>query len=324
MNPEDQGGHVAVIGTGLIGGSWAALFLARGHDVVAFDPAPGAQGRLVAQVENAWPDLKKIGLAHGASRDRLTFARSTVDAVRGSSFVQESGPERLDLKQAVLENIETGVDSDVLIASSSSGLTVTEMQLGARHPERLVLGHPFNPPHLIPLVEVIGGRLTSEGAVERAMTFYRALGKQPVRVRREVPGHVANRLQAAVWREAFGLVQNGVISVADLDTVMTNGPGLRWALLGPFATLHAGGGKGGVAHMLDHLGSAIRQWSDDLYEFPETDEYVEDIRSRVDASFDQDKFQVSLAERNDLLLRLIAMRDKTKTLAQGPRKESER
>ena len=160
--------------------------------------------------------------------------------------MQENAPERLDLKLDLYGEIDAVAGPDVVIASSSSGLMPTELQQGcARHPERVLVGHPFNPPHLIPLVEVVGGEATSEAAIEQAMATYASIGKSPIRIRVELPGHVTNRLQAALWREAYWLVEQGVVSVADVDRAISSGPGLRWALLGPFATQHLSGGDGG-------------------------------------------------------------------------------
>jgi 3-hydroxyacyl-CoA dehydrogenase len=245
-------GRVAVVATGVIGASWATVFLARGLDVVATDPAPGAQEALRRTVDAQWPAMEAMGLAPSASRDRLRFAASPEKAAADAQFVQENGPERLDLKRDLFRRLDEAAPADALLATSSSTLTASEIQDAcARHPERLVLGHPFNPPHLIPLVEVAGGRMTSEEAVERAMGFYRALGKHPIRLRREVRGHVANRLQAALWQEAFHLVATGVASVEDVDAAIAHGPGLRWALLGPFLNLHLSGGEGGIGELFE-------------------------------------------------------------------------
>jgi hypothetical protein len=192
-----------------IGASWAAHFLARGHDVVVWDPATDAEARVRAAVDAAWPALTSLGLAGGASPSRLGFEADPADAVRGATFVQESAPERLPLKHELYAQIESTLAPDVIIASSTSGLLASDLQAGMRHPERFVVGHPYNPPHLIPLVEVVGGGQTSEETIERAMEFYRAEGKRPIRVRRELRGHIANRLQAAVWRESIHLVLTG-------------------------------------------------------------------------------------------------------------------
>lgn len=256
--------RVAVVGTGVIGASWVAYFLARGLDVTATDPADGAEERLRAAVARHWPTLQAMGLAAGASPDRLRFCAQLEDAVADADFVQENGPERVDLKTALYARMDAAAPPTALLASSSSGLAVSAMQSGCRHPERVVLGHPFNPPHLIPLVEVGGGAQTAPEAVARAMDFYTAIGKKPIHVQREIKGHIANRLQAALWREAFHLVDQGVASVADIDTAIAHGPGLRWALMGPFLNLHLSGGAGGIAHLLDHLGGPIESWWQDL------------------------------------------------------------
>ena len=260
----DQVQRVAVVGTGVIGASWVAYFLARGLDVTATDPADGAEERLRAAVARHWPTLQAMGLAAGASPDRLRFCAQLEDAVADADFVQENGPERVDLKTALYARMDAAAPPTALLASSSSGLAVSAMQSGCRHPERVVLGHPFNPPHLIPLVEVGGGAHTAPEAVARAMDFYTAIGKKPIHVQREIQGHIANRLQAALWREAFHLVDQGVASVADIDTAIAHGPGLRWALMGPFLNLHLSGGAGGIAHLLDHLGGPIESWWQDL------------------------------------------------------------
>lgn len=262
--PVDAVRTVAVVGTGVIGASWAAHFLARGLDVAATDPADGAEQRLRAAVDQHWPTLQAMGLAPGAARERLRFHARLEDAVAQADFVQENGPEREDLKRALYARMDASAPQHTLLASSSSGLAVSAMQSDCRHPERVVLGHPFNPPHLIPLVEVGGGAQTAPEAVARAMDFYTAVGKKPIHLRREIRGHIANRLQAALWREAFHLVDAGVASVADIDAAIAHGPGLRWALLGPFLNLHLSGGAGGIAHVLEHLGGPIESWWQDL------------------------------------------------------------
>ncbi|GEQ74866.1 hydroxyacyl-CoA dehydrogenase [Comamonas testosteroni] len=256
--------RVAVVGTGVIGASWAAFFLARGLDVTATDPAPGAEQRLREAVQRHWPTMQRMGLADGASPERLRFDAELERALDGCDFVQESGPERADFKADLYARMDTATPPQVLLASSSSGLPVSGMQVRCKTPQRVVLGHPFNPPHLIPLVEVGGGDATSPDSIQRAMDFYAALGKRPIHVRREIAGHIANRLQAALWREAFHLVDQGVASVSDIDTAIAHGPGLRWALMGPFMNLHLSGGQGGMQHLLEHLGGPIESWWRDL------------------------------------------------------------
>jgi carnitine 3-dehydrogenase len=244
--------RVAVVGTGVIGACWATFFLARRLDVTATDPAPGAEAALRDTIRAQWPAMERLGLAPGASPDRLRFAASPEAAVAQAQFVQENGPERVELKRDLFRRLDAAAPEQTILATSSSTITVSEFQDAcARHPERVVLGHPFNPPHLIPLVEVAGGRATSADAVERALGFYRAIGKHPIHLRKEVRGHVANRLQAALWQEAFHLVATGVASVADIDAAIAHGPGLRWALLGPFLNLHLSGGAGGIGALFE-------------------------------------------------------------------------
>ncbi|MBI3512567.1 MAG: 3-hydroxyacyl-CoA dehydrogenase, partial [Proteobacteria bacterium] len=206
-------------------------------------------------VAEAWPALTRLGLAAGADPARLSFERDAVAAAHRGDIVQESAPERIELKQALLGRIDAALPPERVIASSTSGFTVSAMQTRMRHPERLVVGHPFNPPHIIPLVEVVGGGRTSEAAVDWAMAFYAAVGKHPIHIRKEIPGHVANRLQMALWREVVHLVGEGVVSVADVDAAIALGPGLRWAIMGPALTFHLAGGTGGMAHFLDHFGA---------------------------------------------------------------------
>ena len=255
--------RVAIVGTGVIGASWASNFLAQGLDVSAFDPAPGWADRLHATVAAQWPVLERLGLAAGADPGRLRIATSLEDALAGTQFVQENGPERLDAKRALFAAMDAATGPEVVIASSSSTLKVSDVQAGLRHPGRIVLGHPFNPPHLIPLVEVVGGTATDGAAIEAAMAFYRQVGKKPIRLKKEKVGHVANRLQAALWQEAFSLMIEGVADAEDIDAAISHGPGLRWALLGPFVNLHLSGGPGGIEHMLAHLGPPTQSmWRD--------------------------------------------------------------
>ncbi|PJI96172.1 3-hydroxyacyl-CoA dehydrogenase [Acidovorax sp. 69] len=256
--------RVAVVATGVIGASWAAYFLAQGLDVEATDPSAGAEDRLRQAVAAHWEPLSRQGLAAGASLERLWFHARLEDALAQADFVQESGPERLDFKVDLFRRMDAAAPAHAILASSSSGLAVSDMQAQCARPERVVLGHPFNPPHMIPLVEVGGGRHTAPEAIARAMAFYTHIGKRPIHVKREIKGHIANRLQAALWREAFHLVNEGVASVTDIDTAIAQGPGLRWALMGPFMNLHLSGGDGGIAHVLAHLGSPIEDWWCDL------------------------------------------------------------
>jgi 3-hydroxyacyl-CoA dehydrogenase len=245
--------RIAIVGTGVIGASWAAQYLARGFDVTATDPAPTAEAGLRKYVNEAWPLLTQLGLAPGASRDRLTFTNEMGRALSDADFVQENGPERVDFKIQLYADMDAVTPISSLIASSSSSLTMSVVQSNCRHPERCVIGHPFNPPHVIPLVEVVGGAKTSPAAVQQAMAFYTSIGKRAILLRKEVPGHVANRLQAALYREVLYLIEQDVLSVADADAAVSWGPGLRWGVMGPSLQFHLGGGTGGIQHFIDHL-----------------------------------------------------------------------
>jgi 3-hydroxyacyl-CoA dehydrogenase len=298
--------RVAVVGTGVIGAGWAALFLARGLDVVAFDPDRDAEQKLRAAVDEAWPVLTRLGLAAGADRARLCFVDCAADAVAQAQFVQESGPERADVKQGILAGLDESAPPDVPIASSSSGLMPSELQaMCSAHPERIIVGHPFHPAYLIPLVEVVPGRRTGAGVVGQTLGLYRAMGKRPLLVRQEVPGHVANRLQAALWREAYSLVERGVATVADIDAAIANGPGLRWALLGPLVNQHLAGGPGGMAHTLQHLGPPAQALMDDLGQPRLTPELAALLVSGVDEELRGIDHARMVAVRDELLLLLL-------------------
>ena len=255
---------IAIVGTGVIGASWAALFLARGLNVVATDPAPNAEANLRRYIDAAWKDLSVIGLSPNASRDRLGFTLDMKEALAGADFVQENGPERQDFKIKLFADMDAATPPDSIIASSSSGLTMSVMQSACKHPERCVIGHPFNPPHVIPLVEVVAGAQTSTEAVERAIAFYTSIGKKPIHLRKEVVGHVANRLQAALYREVVYLIEQGVLDVADADAAVCWGPGLRWGVMGPNLLFHLGGGQGGIRHFMEHLSGPVSNWWKDL------------------------------------------------------------
>ncbi|MEU3718052.1 3-hydroxyacyl-CoA dehydrogenase NAD-binding domain-containing protein [Streptomyces californicus] len=267
--PEDVR-RVACVGAGVIGGGWAAHFLARGYDVTAWDPAPDAAVRLRRLIAAAWPALERLGLAEGASQDRLTVPATLEEAVAEAQFVQESAPEKLELKRGLLARLDAAAPAGTVIASSTSGYPMTDMQTEAADPGRLVVGHPFNPPYLIPLVEVVGGERTTPAAVDWASRFYTVAGKSVITMDREVPGFIANRLQEALWREALHMVANGEATVAEIDASITEGPGLRWAVMGPMLTFALAGGEGGMAHMLDHFGPSLKSpWT--RLEAPELD-----------------------------------------------------
>jgi 3-hydroxyacyl-CoA dehydrogenase len=235
--------NVAIVGTGLIGTSWAAQYLASGFDVIATDPAPNAEANLRKGVDEAWELLTAIGLASGASRDRLTFTADMKEALSKADFVQESVPERADIKVKVFAQMDEAAPLDTILASSASGITMDIIQARCKHPERCVVGHPFNPPHVIPLVEVVGGAKTSDAVIER--------GKKPIRLRKSIPGHVGNRLQAALYKEVLYLIQQGVLSVEDADIAVSYGSGLRWGVMGPSLQWHLAGGPGGMPQFVE-------------------------------------------------------------------------
>jgi 3-hydroxyacyl-CoA dehydrogenase len=305
MSTETGIKRVAVVGTGVIGASWAAYFLAQGLKVSATDPAPGARERLTEAVLRHWPTLVESGLETGASFDNLSFHDTLEAALEGAQFVQENGPERADLKLALFERMDAALDQNVVIASSSSGLLMSDVQAACRYPERVVLGHPFNPPHLIPLVEVIGGKRTSADTIQRTLDCYRAIGKRPINPKKEVKGHIANRLQAALWREAFHLVAIGAASVSDIDDAIAYGPGLRWAVMGPFANLHLSGGEGGMRHLLDHLGGPIESWWGDLGTPLLTPELKQKVVDGIDAELANRSDTQIATERDELILAML-------------------
>lgn len=300
---------VAVVGTGVIGGAWATLFLSRGYVVRAHDPGAGAHSRLVEIVTGSWPSLVALGADEGAPLDRLEWCDDLADAVSDVEFVQESGPEVLELKQQLVSAIDALAPPGVVIASSSSGLRPTDVQATCAHdPGRVLVGHPFHPAHLIPLVEVVGGAQTSAVSIDRALEFYAAAGKRPIHVRQELAGHVVNRLQAALWREAYSLVDSGVVTVAEVDAAITDGPGLRWAVVGPFAGQHLSGGPGGIAHTLEHLGPPMVAWWEELGQAEWTPDLVQRV---VDQTADELGGRTSAdlsAARDRVVLTILAAR----------------
>jgi carnitine 3-dehydrogenase len=253
----DQVQRVGIVGAGVIGGGWALHYLRMGLDVDVYDPSPDARRDLRATLAEKWQLLERMGLAAGASPDRLSFRAGLEAAVAGADVVQENSPEDLSVKRGVLAAIDRVARPGAVIASSTSGFAMTALQAGCASPQRCVVGHPFNPPYLIPLVEVVGGELTDPAAVDWLAAFYAAVGKRPLRLSRELPGFVGNRLQEALWREALHMVAAGEATVEEIDEAIAFGPGLRWAQMGPCLTFHLAGGSAGMAHMLDHFGAAL-------------------------------------------------------------------
>ncbi|KUI59721.1 L-carnitine dehydrogenase [Cytospora mali] len=303
---------VAIIGCGSIGASWAALFLAQGLTVTAFDINPAAETFLHKIVTDALPILSSLGLLQkeDAKPSDILFTTQIEEALRDADFVQENGPEKLEFKQCLFNEIAAIVRPNTIIATSSSGLTCSSIQEGmdaSSHPERCAVGHPFNPPHLIPLVEVVGGKLTSAETIDKAMMFYERVGKKPVHVKKEVVGHVANRLQSALMRECLHLLQEDVASVADIDKAMSYGPGLRWGVMGPSLLFHLGGGEGGVKHMADHLLAPLMSWfarKDPVVDDELKKKWVEGTMEEVDGR----DYRELARQRDAELVRLLNVR----------------
>lgn len=296
---------VGIVGAGTIGTSWAAYFLARGLKVRCWDPLDGYADKVIAGVSRMWPTLTALGLSEGATLDNLGCFDRITEALDGCGFVQESGPEDPNLKASLMAEIDRDVAPDVVISSSSTALMVSDFQHKAANPGRIVLGHPFNPPHLMPVVEVGGGKQTDTWAVDAAMAFYEATGKTPIRLRAEIPGHLVNRLQAALYREAVYLVAEGYATVEDIDKAVTGGPGLRWAFMGPHMTYHLGGGDGGIRRYMEILGSSQeRRWAA-LGEPQLTDEVKQKIIDGVDAEVRGRSMGELTTERDATLLKLL-------------------
>ena len=319
MARKTQIQNIAIVGTGVIGASWAALYLARGLNVIATDPAPNAEANLRKFIDAAWKDLEVIGLSPNASRDHLQFTPDMKKALSNADLVQENGPERQDFKIKLFADIDAAAPEDSIIASSSSGLTMSVMQSACKHPERCVTGHPFNPPHIIPLVEVVAGAKTSPETVERSIAFYTSIGKKPIHVRKEVVGHVANRLQAALYREIVYLIEQGVLDVADSDVAVCWGPGLRWGLMGPNLLFHLGGGQGGIQHFMEQFTGPMAAWWKDLgaiTEFnPEAKQTI--VRGVLKEANGRSIAELE-RERDSMLLELLTTRSKAeKTVPAG-------
>ena len=315
--------QIAIIGTGVIGASWAALYLAKGLEVVATDIAPNAESALKRFVDAAWPALKRLGLAPGASQSKLSFTPKIEAAMSGTDLVQENGPERLDFKQKLYGQLDDLLPADVIIASSSSGLTMSEIQTGCRsHPERCVIGHPFNPPHLVPLVEIVGGAKTSEETIERVAEFYKSIGRRTVRVRKEMPGHVANRLQAALSREVYYLIAEGVVSAADADTALCWGPGLRWGLMGSMLLNHLGGGEGGIEHFFEQFTQPLTAWWKTLGNPVLTPEVQKKLIDSVHTEVGSRSIDSLAEERDEMLLGLLELRTRTEKAFQMDGKDA--
>jgi carnitine 3-dehydrogenase len=307
MTNPDQVERIAVLGAGTIGASWAAWYLSRGIRVAVYDPNPAAETYVRRYIAEAWPVMGRLGMAPHADPAAWTFSADPAQAVREVQFVQENAPERANIKRELYAAIEPAFPEDAILASSSSGLIMSELQHGFRAAPRMAIGHPFNPPHLIPLVEVVGGRETAPDTIEWCLAFYAAVGKRPIHIRKEAPGHLANRLQAALYREAVSAVASGLASVADVDTAITAGPGLRWAIMGPHMTFHLGGGEGGMTHMLAQFRPVFEGWWVSMSTPELTDELCTQIIEGVQAEAGGRSIQELAAERDELLVALMQM-----------------
>lgn len=310
MNSPKPVQHIAIVGTGTIGASWATHYLARGFDVTATDPAPGAEAALRSYVEGAWEGVTKLGLASGASPDRLKFTSDLPNALADADFVQENAPERPELKVKLFADIDEATPADAIIASSSSGITMSVMQAKCRRPERTVIGHPFNPPHVMPLVEVVGGTNTAPETISDTMAFYASIGKKPILLQKELPGHVANRIQSALYREVVYLIGQGVLDVADADDAVSWGPGLRWGVMGPNLLWHLGGGQGGIQHFMETLMPRMAAGWPSLGNPELTLDLQQQIVDGVLHEADGRSIDELAAQRDEMLFDLIAIRAK--------------
>ncbi|MET9386353.1 3-hydroxyacyl-CoA dehydrogenase NAD-binding domain-containing protein [Streptomyces sp. NPDC002928] len=317
MNAYKTVHRVAIVGTGTIGASWATHYLARGFDVTATDPAPAAEKALRSYVDAAWESAATLGAEPGTSPDRLRFTADMRQAVADADFVQENAPERPELKVKLFADIDGATPPDSIIASSSSGITMSVIQAECRRPERTLIGHPFNPPHIIPLVEVVGGTKTAPETIRDAMSFYAAIGKKPIHLRKELPGHVANRLQAALYREVVHLIEQGVLDVADSDDAVSWGPGLRWGVMGPNLLWHLGGGEGGIRHFMDTLMPRLTGMWQDLGTPELTPELREKIVDGVLEEVNGHSVDELATQRDAMLLGLLAVR-----AASGPHSDT--
>ena len=296
--------HVGVLGGGLIGMSWASLFLARGLKVTVVEPREGAEAEVSAFVAAAWTHLRALGLTQ-AEAPRQAVVSSDINALSDVDFLQENGPDRISIKQDIVTALEAVIGTDVVIASSTSSLMASDIQAKAVHPERILVAHPMNPPHLVPMVELVAGRLTAPDTVDRAEAFYLAMERVPIRVKKEVPGHLANRLTAALYREAVHMVAEGIADVGDIDKAIAAGPGMRWALMGPHLIYHLGGGAGGYRHYLDHLGPTQEARWAELGQSPLTEGLKAQLVAGVDAEIGDESTE-ALSERRDAALVALA------------------
>ncbi len=306
MSPIPGLQTVGLLGGGVIGGGWAARFLLNGVDVRLLDPDPEAPRKVGELLDNARRATRRLTMAPLPPEGKLTFASSAEEAATRVDFVQESAPERIELKRSVLAAAAAAAGPDVVVASSTSGLRPTELQDGMLHPHRLVVGHPFNPVYLLPLVEVVGGAATSGAAIDRAADVYRSIGMQPLVLSAEIDGFVADRLLEALWREALWLVHDGVATVEEIDDAIRFGAGLRWSFMGTFLTYRIAGGEAGMRHFMAQFGPALQWPWTKLVEVPElTDDLLDRLVAQSDAQAAGRSLRELEAERDDCLVAVL-------------------
>ncbi|KAE8414820.1 hypothetical protein BDV36DRAFT_298657 [Aspergillus pseudocaelatus] len=308
---------VGVIGTGVIGASWTLFFLSRGLKVIATDPAVGARERLAAYLYQEWPTMERAGLHEGASLAHYHFVNNIFDHLQEIDLVQETGPERVDFKRQLFAELDAKAPRDALLLSSSSGIPSSQFVTDCKYnPGRIMIGHPFNPPHMVPLVEVVPHPGAQEPYITKALDFYRSLGKKPILIKKETPGFIANRLQMALCNEAYSLVTRDIVSAADLDTCITAGPGLRWSTTGPFVTnILAGGGS--FRHLAEHIGTAAKVWTEDMqkHAFDLNPETINILDVNVRETIGQLDMESLQRDRDEVLLQLMELKSKTSSFA---------
>lgn len=299
--------QITVVGTGVIGRGWIVRFLSGGYPVTAYDIAPDAEEKLRGSLQDMWPGLVDKGVVKEADLERLTFTDDLQTAVADADFIQENAPEREDVKRALLKEIDEMAKPEAIIASSTSGIMPSVLQQDCARPERVIVAHPFNPVYLIPLVEVVGGKQTADSVVKRAEALFDEVGMKPLIVRQEIDGHIGDRLMEAIWREALHIVNDGVATTEEIDASIVYGPGLRWALMGPFLTLHLAGGEQGMRHMLHQFGPALKlPWT--KLEAPElTDELAEKVITGCEKQTEGQDIAALEERRDEFLVKLTAL-----------------
>lgn len=304
---------IAVVGTGTIGSSWATYFLSKGFKVKAWDPSRDWKKRITDFINNAWPQVQALGAVKPNQQNNISLCSNLSEALSGVDFVQENSPEQLELKQVLFGEMDRFLPENIIISSSTSGLIMSDMQEGLSSAHRFVVGHPFNPPHLIPLVEVVGGKNTDPFAVDWAIDFYNQIGKHAIKIKKEVAGHLANRLQAALWREAVLAVKNDLASVEDINAAVAMGPGLRWALMGPHMIMNLTGSDGGYQKMLENFGPGIEDWWETMNENPSlTPDLKKALINGINLEAGNRSISQLEAERDERLVKLLTMLKDTK------------